>query len=483
MLKSKNLFVFFLSFCLVLSYGCEDESDQPTGELRLVFDKDGISGGRLLDSTPDMVVISIENALGEEVVSEQEVGLTISGERFILDPIVLPVGDYQITEFFVINSSDEMVFAVPTGVSILSDLVSFSLPIDFSIGVNTISTFEVEVIDTSDVSIDELGYASVSFTVVPTIDILISLFRINDANTGFELVSGTLDYYGDGEIIAIYDLEDKINQLRVRVDYDEVELLFQAVGFEGISITLSLEQLQAYKTQPLEVFFEEDNDTNTNIDLTEGLFAYYPFNGSANNAVSDSHNGQVVGPALTEDRFGNPNSAYSFDGLDDYIDLGNSEEFILGNNEAYSISAWVNTVERPSGAGGSIVTKYISASDNRYFAFSYSGQEGRFTIWDNIHTEPEEGQFVSGPFEYNQWQHMVATQNGNTMKLFLDGIQVSQFTTTIEMRDLSTTAHTIIGAYHFSSVLYDGNFFGTIDEVRFYRKALSTEEINALGEL
>ncbi len=479
--SSKNTLILLLSFFIILFYGCEDENHQPTGELRLIVDRDGISNGRLLNETPDKVIISIENSLGEEVKSEVEIGLTVSNDRFILDPIVLPIGDYKITKFLVLGENTEVIYAVPSATGILSNLVEFSLPIDFTIGANDISTFEVEVIDTSDVSIEDLGYASISFTIAPTIDILISLFRISDSNTSFQFVSGQLEYHGDGELIASYDLAEEINQIRIRTDYEKIDLVFRSIGLETVSLTFTRQEIASFKTEPLEVFFElGDSD---DINLNEGLFAYYPFNGNANNASGSDHNGEVVGPVLSADRFGNPSSAYSFDGVDDYIDLGNSEDFILGNYESYSISAWVSAVEKPIGAVGAIVTKYISASDNRYFALATAEQQIIYGIWDNLHTEPEQGHLVTTSLQYDQWQHVVAIQSASTVKLFVNGNLVSENTSTIEMRNLSTTANTIIGAYHFSNVLYDGNFEGTIDEVRFYDRALSVDEINALGEL
>ena len=48
-----------------------------------------------------------------------------------------------------------------------------------------------------------------------------------------------------------------------------------------------------------------------------GLVAYYPFNGNANDESGNSNNGNVLGASLSGDRFGNENSAYSFDGIDE----------------------------------------------------------------------------------------------------------------------------------------------------------------------
>lgn len=72
--------------------------------------------------------------------------------------------------------------------------------------------------------------------------------------------------------------------------------------------------------------------------LTDGLVAYYPFNGNANDESGKGYNGKVNGATLTADRFGNANSAYSFDGNSD-IDLTgtNSLNFQSGG---FSLVAW-----------------------------------------------------------------------------------------------------------------------------------------------
>ena len=61
-----------------------------------------------------------------------------------------------------------------------------------------------------------------------------------------------------------------------------------------------------------------------NADLNDGLVAYYPFNGNAND---ESGNGAT----LTEDRFGNKGSAYSFNGKDDCILANDSTRLDIQN--------------------------------------------------------------------------------------------------------------------------------------------------------
>ncbi len=69
---------------------------------------------------------------------------------------------------------------------------------------------------------------------------------------------------------------------------------------------------------------------------TGGLVAYYPFNGNANDVSGNGYNGTVNGATLTTDRFGNPNSAYNFNGNFQSI-LTN---IVQTNINAYSVSVW-----------------------------------------------------------------------------------------------------------------------------------------------
>jgi len=72
---------------------------------------------------------------------------------------------------------------------------------------------------------------------------------------------------------------------------------------------------------------------------TNCLVGYWPFNGNANDASGNGNNGTVNGATLTTDRFGNPNSAYSFDGINDEISAPDSPLF---EQNARSVTLWIN---------------------------------------------------------------------------------------------------------------------------------------------
>ena len=64
----------------------------------------------------------------------------------------------------------------------------------------------------------------------------------------------------------------------------------------------------------------EDIEFNTSAS-NNGLVAYYPFNGNANDESGNKNNGIVKGATLTTDRFGRKASAYSFNGTTSLISM------------------------------------------------------------------------------------------------------------------------------------------------------------------
>jgi hypothetical protein len=73
-----------------------------------------------------------------------------------------------------------------------------------------------------------------------------------------------------------------------------------------------------------------------NAGISDGLVAYYPFNGNANDESGNGNNGAVNGATLIADRFGNANKAYSLDGLSDYINISS-----IGIYQSVTLLAWV----------------------------------------------------------------------------------------------------------------------------------------------
>jgi hypothetical protein len=199
--------------------------------------------------------------------------------------------------------------------------------------------------------------------------------------------------------------------------------------------------------------------------LEDGLIAYYPFNGNANDESGHGNNGTVYGAILTEDRFGNTSSAYSFDGIDDYVEIPDSTSLDL--SQQLTVAAWVYPL---STTDCHVVSKgRYAGSDTNWQLVLKNGQ---------VHGVVDIG--GTGIFSYygsvslNTWQHVALVVDSNSgVRLFLDGLSSSLFpgSGNITTNDFPVT----IGAR--SDLAAHLLFNGTIDDVHIFNRTLSEEEI------
>ena len=75
------------------------------------------------------------------------------------------------------------------------------------------------------------------------------------------------------------------------------------------------------------------------VDLNLGLRAYYPFSDNATDVSGNNNNPVFNNATLTADRLGNPNSAYHFNGVDNYMKILSSTSINTSNK--LSLVAWV----------------------------------------------------------------------------------------------------------------------------------------------
>src|SRR5512133_2435440 len=94
---------------------------------------------------------------------------------------------------------------------------------------------------------------------------------------------------------------------------------------------------------------------------TNGLVASYSFSGNAHDESGNAPDGSIFGASLTTDRCTIANSAYSFDGADDYIYIGDISS--LDGSHAMSISAWIYSDGITDEHTGTIVSKYNADGD------------------------------------------------------------------------------------------------------------------------
>ena len=202
--------------------------------------------------------------------------------------------------------------------------------------------------------------------------------------------------------------------------------------------------------------------------LTNGLVAYYPFNGNANDESINTNNGTVNGATLTFDRFGNHNSAYEFNG-NDYIDLGQNI-----NLNSFTFSVWIKT-----NSYGAIISKHRESSFNSSYEMQMLNS-GNCNIY--FTASPNSVAYSISeitPSNDGNWHHVVGSYDNTNLRIYKDGELEKQGYNPANI--YQTTLPTLIGAFrNNSNTGYSAYFTGIIDDVVIYDRALSNFEIQEL---
>ncbi len=208
-------------------------------------------------------------------------------------------------------------------------------------------------------------------------------------------------------------------------------------------------------------------------DLTEGLVAHYPLDGNAQDISGNNNHGQPNSTAVpTTDRFDNPGSAYYFNGLNSQIVIPGSTS-LDSPDMASTQFAWIR-LEGFSQVGsnfGPILMK--STSSVNEFMYRLDVSSGGFGVaFGNWYTSA--GATYSTPLE--TWFNIAATWDGQTARFYVNGAFIGEddITATVNADGRSL----VIGADYPGA--YE-SFWGKIDDVRIYNRALSDGEIAELG--
>jgi hypothetical protein len=223
------------------------------------------------------------------------------------------------------------------------------------------------------------------------------------------------------------------------------------------------------------------------------LVLYLNFDDStANDASGYENHGSPVGqPRDTSGILGN---AFYFDG-ESKIRIPDSES--LDTDTSMTISAWIRP-DSVSTGGAKFMCKWYSAPQQGDWLFSLSSRDSvyngdTFVQWAGY--AANYGQFggyigigiprdsMHAYLKLHQWQHIAITFDRGYMCSYVNGQFVDDTMSVVEYTSLNeyNTDDIFIGGFRIYREGYQ--FFGSLDEVRIYDRALSAEEVQSLFEL
>jgi len=212
-------------------------------------------------------------------------------------------------------------------------------------------------------------------------------------------------------------------------------------------------------------------------EVKDGLVAYYPFNGNANDESGNKNHGIVHGATLTEDRFGKKNSAYYFDGKASIVIHDNIS---IKPNSSFTLCAWVKIENNNVNNYLRILSKHGEVTDLGGSHGSYQLLTGkpdeRGKFYTTIKTDSK--YYSTHPrstITLNNWHFVASTWDGTKIITYVDGINESEDFANGKIQYDSNPLYIGRDGY------YNNAFFkGKIDDVRIYNRSLNYDEITYL---
>ena len=204
---------------------------------------------------------------------------------------------------------------------------------------------------------------------------------------------------------------------------------------------------------------------------SDSLVGYWPFNGNANDASGNCNNGIVNGATLTTDRFGIPNSAYSFNGTSNYISFS---KIPLTQTSNWSITAWINPAILPQAGVAVQVGKDngIGVESNGY-GIAVSSKADVSVVGSEFGCIYGGLTLVNSNFVFTdaaKWYFTTIVRDTSTLKFYINGSLVD----TIVISAPKTPTEFRIGSQN--GIRF---FNGSIDDVRIYNRVLKSSEIKS----
>lgn len=210
--------------------------------------------------------------------------------------------------------------------------------------------------------------------------------------------------------------------------------------------------------------------------LQDSLVAYYPMNGNALDASNNNNHGVVNGAVLTTDRFGTPNSAYFFDGIDDFIDLtANSSNF--KPPLPVTISAWVEINDYDL---NNVFQNDFTLNDYHgpWLNISNGQVNGHFGNGGGAGPQSRRSRTGTSVLDLNTWYHIaVVIRGAGDITIYINGKEDCGVYSGTGGNIAYSLADGILGVGTSTTSLY---YHGKMDDVRLYSRDLTKDEIREL---
>lgn len=189
-----------------------------------------------------------------------------------------------------------------------------------------------------------------------------------------------------------------------------------------------------------------------------GIMGHWMFNKNARDTSGKANHAIVTGATLAADRFGNTNSAYSFDGVGNYIQTP------VTTANTYTLEAWIKP---NSNVDVAILGNDDGAFSGKTWALAPSGK----MYIHNCHPSTCNDIYSNGTITLGVWTHVAVSVNAGIATFYING-KASGGGGNVEQYGLTWW----IG----KGWPARGFFSGLIDDVAIWNRALDSNEVKTV---
>ncbi len=205
-------------------------------------------------------------------------------------------------------------------------------------------------------------------------------------------------------------------------------------------------------------------------DLMNGLEAWYPLDGNALEFTERARHGTVYNDVTpTTDRFDQADGAMHFSGNKSWIDVPPVDL----SGDAMSLSVFVNPTDISSQTWYNAVRQDGEGLPDFLIQFAASGKEIDFGLWAGGRYFPELRVNINPADFVGKWRLLTATYDGAMMRLYIDAELAGEQPRTGKVRFAPRKSNIgrMTGKEYFK---------GGLDDVRYYSRALTPDDMRAI---
>lgn len=497
-MKTQTLKLAFYTFLLLIfSISCQKndntESQIATGQVQFGFKSNQMnvksSSVNATEINFTSLIVSVEDKDGNIILNSKQFKLFKFNGEYISEPISLEENSYKLTKFLVIDSINAIYYATPIESGELTHLVSDPLPIDFSVKKDNVTKISPEVINVKNQNPQDFGVVAFDFVPKETFSFLIGTMVYNEDLKNYLFTDATISINNNNHNLYSSSLKDCMNMVTLSCLYDKFTIVITKYGYSTIIKEFSIDSLKACFSNPLILILSKQT-TNIN----DGLLAYYPFDGNANDESGNHYNGVVNGAMQCTDRKGNINKAFQFN--------GNSNITVTSDafyNSYYSFSLWFKPTEIPGNNVGKVLIDIGNAGADQVLGLNnnltglttgivFSGYSKSISLPDGGVSIVQVGTLPT----VNTWYYITCTRSSDSLKIYINGvIAAAEATSKLyyngKLGGINSDPNTLAQYNANTPAMYLGSRYtgnqglvGVLDDIRIYNRVLSPLEVNAL---